>query len=68
MKIIILFLIIFISSFIIINRNIENADFGENINNITNYINDLQTKIDEWIQNNINNQKIIAEKIKKIYF
>jgi len=68
MKIIILFLIIFISSFIIINRNIENADFGENINNITNYINDLQTKIDEWIQNNINNQKIIAEKINKISF
>jgi len=68
MKIIILFLIIFISSFIIINRNIENADFGENINNITNYINDLQTKIDEWIQNNKNNQKIIAEKINKISF
>ena len=67
MKIIILFLIIFISSFIIINRNIENADFGENINNINNYITNIQIQIDEWIQNNRNNQKIIAEKIDNIF-
>ena len=67
MKIIILFLIIFISSFIIINRNIENADFGENINNINNYITNIQIQIDEWIQNNINNQKIIADKLNNIF-